>query len=310
MNLKKLFGVILLSTILNNAVAKDVDLKILVPFPAGGAQDVVARIVSTGASKLGYTSLVENKPGAGGMTGTNECIKRTATEKNLLCMVSPAQALVIPPELEQFVQFKFEDLQFVKLVARSPIVLITSPKNTKSYNEIINDFKSNAKTNFGSSSWLTTQHNNHFLKNLGNTNSQVVDYKGGNQVVIDVIGGTLDYSFIPYSAVMSQYLGGTVRIVGVSPTRADIPTLAKIPTIDIKDGWTEHNSGDFGFVVGPQARKQDIDNIEKMLNEILTDKSVVENLQKIGSTSDASSRDSYRKMSTDFRNRVNTFLKK
>jgi tripartite-type tricarboxylate transporter receptor subunit TctC len=310
MNLKKLFGVILLSTILNNAVAKDVDLKILVPFPAGGAQDVVARIVSTGASKLGYTSLVENKPGAGGITGTNECIKRTATEKNLLCMVSQAQALVIPPELEQFVQFKFEDLQFVKLVSRGPIVLITNPKNTKSYNEIINDFKSNTKTNFGSSSWLTTQQNNHFLKNLGNTNSQVVDYKGGNQIVVDIINGTLDYSFIPYSAVMGQYLGGTVRIVGVSPLRAGITALDKIPTIDIKDGWTEHNSADFGLIVGPQARKQDIDNLEKMLNEILTDKSVIDNLQKVGGASDLSSRDNYRKLSTDFRNRLNVLLKK
>lgn len=310
MKYKKLVSLLLVAGIWSGVQAKDIDLKILVPFPPGGGQDAVARIISTGASKLGYSNLVENKPGAGGIIGTNECIRRTATEKNLLCIVSQAQSVVIPPEQEQFVQYKFEDLQFVKLVAKSPMVLITSPKNTKSYKDVINDFKSNAKSNFGSASWLNTQHGKHFLKSLGNTESQVVDYKGANQIIVDVINGSLDYSFVPYSAVVGQFAGGAIRIVGVCNPRVDIPELKSIPTIDIKDGWTENNFADFGFVVGSQAKKEDIDRLEKILNEILQDKSVNESLQKIGITGDISTREDYRKMSTDARNRYTKLLKK
>lgn len=312
MKYKKLAQVVLTAGVLIAAhnQAQATDFKILVPFPPGGGLDVVARIISAGASKLGYSNLVENKPGAGGIIGTNECVRRTATEKNLLCIVSQAQSVVIPPEQEKFVQYKFEDLQFVKLVAKSPMVLITSSKNTKSYNDIINDFKSNRKLNFGSPSWLNTQHGRHFLKNLGNTESQVIDYNGANQVVVDVIGGTLDYSFVPYSAVMSQFTSGNLRVVGVCNPRVDIAELRSIPTIDIKDGWTEKNSADFGFVVGSQAKKEDIDRLEKILNEVLQDKSVKESLQKIGLTGDNSSREEYRKLSTDARNLYRNLLNK
>jgi tripartite-type tricarboxylate transporter receptor subunit TctC len=289
---------------------KDIDLKISVPNPPGGGQDVVARIVATGASTLGYNVIVENKPGAGGITGTNECIKRTATEKNLLCLVSQAQAVVMPPDLESFVQYKFEDLKSVKLLATSPMVMITSTKNSKTYNEIIDEFKANKQLNLGSAAWLNTQHNNHFLKGLGNTKSQVVDYKGANQIIIDIVNGSLDYAFVPYSSVIGLYAGGTIRIAAVCNPRLKIDALKNIPTLAIKDGWTEENYADFGLVSGPMTKNEDILVLEKIITETLKDRTVRENLTKIGIVASDMSSFDYRNLQTEQKNRYIRLIKK
>ena len=308
--MKKTIATMIAAGVMASANAKDVDLKILVPFPAGAAMDSIARTVTTGAERLGYSTLVENKPGAGGITGTNECIQRTATEKNLVCMVSQAQSVVVPPELEQFVKFKFEDLQFVKLLATSPLVLITSPKNTKSYDEIINDFKTNKKLNLGSASWLNTQHNKHFLKNLNNTNSEVIDYKGANQIVVDVVNGNLDYAFVAYSGAAGMFKGNALRIVAVCPPRYDIPDLKDLPTLTVKDGWTESNYADFGLITGPDAKKEDIAKIEKILNEAYKDPTVLEGLRKLGLARSDFTSDDYRKVQIDHRSRYTRLLKR
>jgi tripartite-type tricarboxylate transporter receptor subunit TctC len=307
---KKIISAMLAAGMLSTVYAKDVDLRILVPFPPGGGQDAVARIVATGAEKLGYSTLIENKPGAGGITGTNECIKRTATEKNLLCMVSQGQAVVVPPEIEKFVQFSFDQIQGVKLLATSPMVLITSLKNTKSYDEIINDFKTNKKLNFGSASWLNTQHNKHFLNGLKNTETQVIEYKGANQIVVDIIGGNLDYAFVPYSATSGQFTGGALRVVAVCTPRPDIVELRNVPTLNIKDGWTDVNYADFGLITSTDAKKEDVQRLEKILSDSLKDPVVKANLSKLGIAGADVSRDEYQKMLNEHKVRYARLLKK
>jgi len=309
--MKKTIGFLCALLLTSSAYAnKEADLKILVPFPPGGAQDAVARIVSTGAGKLGHNVIIENKPGAGGITGTNECINRTKTEKNLLCMVSQAQAVAIQPEVEQFVQYRFDQLQAVKLLATSPMVLIANPKNSKSYDEIINDFKGNKKLNFGSASWLNTQHTKHFLRNLGNSNTEVIDYRGANQIVTDVIGGNLDYAFVPYSATSGQFIGGLLRIVAVCTPRPNIEALKNIPTLNIKDGWTESNYADFGLIASVAATKENLQALEKILTDSLKESSVRENLSKLGIAGSDVSREEYQKLLNEHNVRYSRLLKK
>lgn len=262
-------------------MSKEVDLKILVGFPPGGGTDVVGRIFATAAARQGHTVVIENKPGAGGFIGLGECVQRTATEKNLVCLVNQGQLSYIPPGMEELVKYKQEDLNYVRLIASSPMVLITNTKNTVTISDLKSDLSAGKQVTFGAPAPLAAAFTSNILKYLKNT-SVVVEYKGAAPLINDIIGGHVGYAFVPYAAVISQHQGGLVRVLASSGPKSSLTVMQDVPLIDIKDGWSHDNTSDFGFVMGPNASKDAVRENEQLIVKIMTDPKFREDLSNMG----------------------------
>lgn len=278
---KKVVTYSMLAVACMSAYSKDVDLKILVGYPPGGGSDVVARAFSTAASRQGYTVVVENKPGAGGFIGLAECVNRTATESNLLCIVNQGQVSYTPPGMEELIKYKQEDLNYVRLIASTPMVLVTSAKNTKGYTDFKNELSDKKLTTFGTPAPAATAFIGNLLKFFKN-DSAVAEYKGAGPLINDVIGGHVQYALVPYAAAIGQHQGGLLRVIAACGPKSTLPVLQDIPLMDTKDGWSHDNSSDFGFVMGPNANKDAVRDNEQLVARIMGEAKVREDLSAMG----------------------------
>jgi len=174
-------------------------VKILVGFPPGGAHDIIGRILEESFERQGIKSIVFNKPGASGIVAFNECEK----DPQYLCVVGNGQLVGSVLQPESIRKFSYDNINYVKVVATSPNVLITNSKNTKSIKEIFEDIKEN-KVNFGSGSTGHHHESLKLFKALNAKNAQSIEYTGNPQVVVDIVGNHLNYSVIPYALVRNN----------------------------------------------------------------------------------------------------------
>jgi hypothetical protein len=109
-----------------------------------------------------------------------------------------------------------------------------------------------------------------------------------------------------FELLMATLLAGLVINLGYGLEK----TLKNIPTLAIKDGWTEENYADFGLVSGPLSKNEDILVLEKIITETLKDRTVRENLTKIGIVASDLSSSDYRNLQTEQKNRYIRLIKK
>jgi len=198
-----------------------------------------------------------------------------------LCIVNQGQVSYIPPGMEELVKYKQEDLNYVRLIASSPMVLITSAKNNKSFTEFKTDLSDKKLTTFGAPAPLAVAFTSNVLKVFKN-DSVVAEYKGAGPLINDVMGGHVQYAFVPYAAVIGQHQGGLVKVLAACGPKSTLTALQDIPLMDTKDGWSHDNSSDFGFVMGPDANKDAVRENEQLITKIMTDPKVREDLANMG----------------------------
>ncbi|BDT67447.1 hypothetical protein os1_16230 [Comamonadaceae bacterium OS-1] len=206
---------------------------LVVPFPAGGSTDSVARALSprlTAAFK--QTVIVDNKAGATGTIGAT-FVKRAPADGYTL-LVSSLGPLVIAPHLIKGVQYDaLKDFDPITVAVQAPNVLVV-PANSphKSLAEVVAFQKANpgkmtfASSGNGSSDHLTVEL---FWQQTG-TSGLHIPYKGGAPAIADLLGGQVDASFQNINAVLSQIKGGKLRALAVtSGKRSDV--LPEVPTM-------------------------------------------------------------------------------
>ncbi len=211
------------------------NLKIIVPFPAGGGTDVLARII---AEKLrgNYAPvvLVENRVGASGRTGV-EAVKNAEPDGTTLLFTPDFLLTVYPHAFKKLSYDPLRDFTPVALVARSALGLAAGPglpSSVTSVGQYIEWARENPKHAFiadtspgGTPHFVTVM-----LSQASGVALTPVHYKGGAPALQDLVGGQVPVSVNPLSELLPQLKGGKIRILAVtSPERSkflpDVPTM-------------------------------------------------------------------------------------
>jgi tripartite-type tricarboxylate transporter receptor subunit TctC len=210
-------------------------VKIVVPFPAGGSNDIIARILAQKLSeRTGQQFVVENRGGAGGNIGADAVAKSAPDGYTLLVTAPPP----LSTNIALYKSLPFDparDFAPVALLATVPIVLMVNPSlPVKTVPDLVALAKAKpGALNFGSSGIGSTNHlAGELLKRMTGIDIVHVPYKGAAPAMNDLIAGHIPMMFDNMPAVLPQVAGGSVRAIAVAGAKRatalpDVPTVAE-----------------------------------------------------------------------------------
>ncbi|MEA2894653.1 MAG: hypothetical protein QOJ84_268, partial [Bradyrhizobium sp.] len=208
------------------------NIKIIVPFPAGGTADTLPRIVSERLrQKWNQPVIIENRSGAGGNIGA-ETVASSAPDGYTL-LASPPGPIAINENLYKRLSFRPADLMPITVLGTAPNVLDVRPGfPAKTVKELIDYARANPeKVTFASQGNGTTSHLTAILfEKLTGTKMVHVPYRGTAPALQDIMGNTVDLFFDNLGSSMSLHIGGKLSILGVCGNER-VPSLPDIPTI-------------------------------------------------------------------------------
>jgi tripartite-type tricarboxylate transporter receptor subunit TctC len=207
-------------------------VRIVVPAAAGGALDVISRILAAKVGEIWNQQLyVENKPGANWIIGMDAVAKAAPDGYTLLFVAS--SGLTINPYVFSMPLDPLRDLVLVATATHTPFVLLANNDlPVKSLAEFIAHLKANpGKLNHASNS-ATTILNSELLKARANVDYVDINYRGASQAIIATQGGSTQFCFVDLGSGSPAIQGKTLRALGLtSPKRyelaSDIPTIAE-----------------------------------------------------------------------------------
>jgi tripartite-type tricarboxylate transporter receptor subunit TctC len=227
-------AVVLLPSLLAAAPAyPDKPIRVILPVPAGGTPDVVARMVQPGLSGLlGQQLVIDNRGGAGGLIGA-ELAARATPDGYTLFFGSPGSLTILPHLRKQMAYDALKDFAPVSLVSIGPFLLITHPSvPVKTVKELIALAKAApGKLNYGSAGNGVANHlAMELFKHMAGVNITHVPYKGAPQAVTDLIGGNVELMFNSIAPVLQHIKAGRLRLLGIASAKRS-PQLPDVPTI-------------------------------------------------------------------------------
>jgi tripartite-type tricarboxylate transporter receptor subunit TctC len=208
-------------------------VKLVVPYPVGGATDITARLVAEKLSaRWGVGVIVENKPGVNGVIGTDVVAK---AEPDGYTIGFVASSHVVNPALYRKLPYSLADFQPVTVSTQVQMGLVVNPAvPARTVQELVAWLKANpGKANVATSGrgsnpelWALA------FQQMTGTKMADVPYKGSGQAHPDVIGGRVQVMFDAIPSVLPHVKAGTMRLLGVggqqrSPFLPDVPTLAE-----------------------------------------------------------------------------------
>lgn len=271
------------------AMAQDYPTKpimMVVPYPAGGPSDVVARIVADGMSKaLGQNIVIENVGGAGGTIGTGRVAEAQADGYTLLAasMGSHVSAPALYPNLKYD---STKDFTPIGLTLHAPAAIVAKkdfPANN--LKEFVDYLKKNGESvkqahgGVGSSSHMACVL---FNSVVGAKPSQVA-YRGTGPALNDVIGGHVDFFCEQVVSVKGAVKGGTVKALVVSGNSRS-PALPEVPSAK-EAGIPDYGINIWSGVFAPKNLPKPIaDKLAAALDKALDDPTVAKRLEDLGGT--------------------------
>ncbi len=259
-------------------------IKIMVPFVAGGAVDVVARIVAPKlAEAIGQNVIVENRGGAGGMLGA-AAIAQAAPDGYSLLLGTVSTHGTNSAVYTSLTYDPVRDFTPIVVVSKSPLLMVARPTlPAKSVSEFIALAKSEpGKLTFGSYGVGSIDHLVAELFNaMAGVEAKHVPYRGSAPMLTDLMAGQIDYAFDGVSTSSSYISAGTLRLLGVaSATRTavlpDAPTIAElgVPGFD-NPVW-------FGLFAPAGTPKPIVDKLDATMNKVLVQPDLKESFAKLG----------------------------
>lgn len=207
----------------------------IVPFPPGGATDIIARIVAAKMSEAWKEPVVvENRAGAAGAIGS-EAVARAAPDGHTILMGTTSTHAVGPAVNATLPYNHLTDFAPVTLVATFPNVLVAHPSTADSLQDLIAKLKANpGKYNFGSSGAGSSTHlAGELFKLQTQTDINHIPYKGTGPLLNDLMAGHVAFAFDQVTAVMSAVNGGKMKALGVaslerSAALPGVPAIAEV----------------------------------------------------------------------------------
>ena len=261
-------------------------IRLVVPFNAGGATDIIARTVGEALSKrIGQPVVVDNKGGAAGILGTDAVAKAPADGHTLLLTLSTSMLI------NQFLYTKLpynpqKDLALVTQIAAAPVTLVVHPSvPANNMKELLAYVKAQkGKLSYGS--WGTGSYAHlagAYMSKTTDSDMVHVAYKGEAPMIQELIGGQLQLCFSSALNTKPFIDSGRVKAIGVTgKQRMDI--LPKVPTI-FEQGVQDDAYSIFGWVaMGAPAGipKEIVDQLSAHLREVAKDPKVVERIAAAG----------------------------
>ncbi len=226
-------------------VAHDKPLRVILPLSAGSGADGAIRATSNAISKaLGQPLVIENLPGAGGITGTTQIV-RAPKDGATIGVISNNH--VVNPSLYKNIPFdSIKDIAPITIIGTTPFVLVANPKlPAKNVQELIAYAKAHpGSLNYGSSGNGTILHlGAAMFVEQAQLDIPHIPYKGMGQLMNDLLSGQVQLGVVAVAPAMAHIKAGSLRAMGItsaqrSASLPDVPTIAEqgLPQFEL-DGW-------------------------------------------------------------------------
>ena len=257
-------------------------VKIIVPYPAGGVNDVVARMLAEHLRPmLGQPVVVDNRAGAGGTIGIDAVAKADDGHTLAFAAISP---LTLNPHIMKVAYDPLKDLQPVASVMYSPVYVVATPrfKGSSFADAIAAARAAPGKVSMASSGYGTLGHIMiEQIRRKSGADLTHVPYKGGTQLITDAVGGQFDlFVANPFAALNGQIEEGKLRVLAVTGPRR-LPNLAQVPTL-AELGFPEANlTSLFGFYAPASMSPDIVRRLNADINKVLAGREVQEQLRKV-----------------------------
>jgi tripartite-type tricarboxylate transporter receptor subunit TctC len=258
-------------------------IKATIPFGAGSAADVVPRLVFDRiAIELGQPIVIENRPGAGGTLGTGAVAKADPDGYTIL---SNSSAITIAPAIFPNLGFDVtRDLASVLMIGSSANVMIVPlSRPWKTVQEFIADAKAKpGSISFGSVGIGSAVHiSSEKFRLAAGIEATHVPYRGGAEVITDILGGRIDFYFCPVATAISLIREGRVRALVVS-TPKRVPDLPDVPTPSEAGLKDAESAIWFGVFVPIKTPGDIVEKLHAAGQKVLADPAMKESLAKLG----------------------------
>ena len=258
-------------------------VRLIVPFPAGGATDLFARTLSQKlGEKMGTTLVVENRPGAGGTLGSDLAAKASPDGYTLLLSTSSTHS--IGPNLNPRMPYDaVKDFTPISQVGNAPsIMLVPNSSPAKTVKEWIDHAKKNpGRLNYASSGNGTiVQLSAELFKAQADVFVVHIPYKGTALAIPDLVSGKVDVLFDSLPTGLPHVRDGRLRALGVTTLKPTALAPGVQPIADVLPGY-ESNTW-FGLF-GPKGLPPEVVSRANMAaNQVLQDPEVLDKLQRFG----------------------------
>jgi tripartite-type tricarboxylate transporter receptor subunit TctC len=258
-------------------------IRLIVPFPPGGPNDIIARTVSQRMSEiLKQNILIDNRGGQGGVLGTDVVAK--SPPDGYTIAITSAGALAISPSMEKVAYDTLKDLQPITLVAKVPEMLVVATSvAANNMKELVALAKSQpGKLNFASSGPGSMPHlAGELLKLTAKIDIIHVPYRGAAPAVNDLLGQQVQMVFLDLPILLPQIEAGKLRPIAVGapqrvPSAPNVPTTTEVGMPDLQtENW-------YGMVAPANTPPQVVAVLNKAAVEAMKDPGVISKLASQG----------------------------
>ncbi len=257
-------------------------IRLVVPFPAGGATDIFARAVSQKlGEKLGTTVVVDNKPGAGGTIGSDLAAKAPADGYTLLLATSSTHS--IGPSFGKVPYDAVADFTPISHVGNAPsIMLVPNTSPAKTVKEWVDYAKKNpGKLNYASSGNGTVVHlGTEYFKAQANLFLVHIPYRGTALAIPDLVSGKVDVLFDSLPSGLPHVKEGRLRALGITSAKRSA-LLPDLPAIS--ESVPGYETVTWFGLYGPKGLPAELaTRLSNGINQALQDPDVKERLARLG----------------------------
>jgi len=263
----------------------DRPVRLIVPFAAGGLNDVVARLIAPYLERsLGQPFIIDNRPAASGIVGTDATAKAVPDGHTLLMVAS--SFTVVPATHPKLPYDSERDLAPIGMVAKNPLLFVVNPKvPATSLAEFVVLAKANpGKLNYSSPGAATQTH---LVVELFSQKAQIklqhIPYRGGALAVTSVVAGETQFTVISTLASLPQIQAGALRAIASGSLSRD-PQLPDLPTV-VEQGFPGLEAIQWiGLLTTAGTPKHVIERINAELNRALRDPDLIAKFAQQGLT--------------------------
>lgn len=258
-------------------------IRLIVPFPAGGPNDIIARIVGQRMSELTKQPvLIDNRGGQAGVLGT-DAVAKSAPDGYTIGIVS-ASALAISPTMEKVAYDVSKDFAPVTLVVTVPeMLVVASNVAAKNMDELVALAKAQpGKLNFASAGVGGLPHlAGELFKLTAKIDIVHVPYRGAAPAINDLLGQQVQMTFLDLPVILPHIKAGSLRPIALgaptrSPTAPDVPTTAEVGMPDLLiENW-------YGMIAPAKTPEKIVATLNRLANEAMADPGVKEKLADQG----------------------------
>jgi tripartite-type tricarboxylate transporter receptor subunit TctC len=258
-------------------------IRIIVPFPAGGPTDMLARVIGQRMSEdWGQPVVIENRPGANTAIGAQQVARATPDGYTLLAAMDTT-LVMNPAAIKNLPYDPFRDFVSITLAAKNTSLLTVRADGPKSIAELIAGAKRNAgKLNYGAGI-ITTRLAGYLFNREAGIDVQLVPYKGSAEVVQGLLTGAVDYIIDGVASSLPLIQSGKFRALAKLNSRP-LPALPDVPPLSVVAGMPalDDISSWIAIVAPARTPRAVVDKIQKEVAQMYADPVLYERLQKAG----------------------------